>query len=427
MAQDFTAPLYDHFLKSKGVSTDSRTVRQGELYFALRGNNFDGNKYADQALEKGAKLAVIDNPNFEKPGTFTVDNVLAALQDLARYYRSQFKGPVIGITGSNGKTTTKELTAAVLARKFRLHVTEGNLNNHIGVPLTLLGRPRDVEVMIIEMGASAIGEIATLSSICLPTHGLITNIGYAHTATFGGIDGVLRGKSELFDFLSKNKGLPFINVSDPRLRNMAKRFKKKIEYPTHDIELCREGSYVMVNYKGKRIKTHLFGDYNFTNLAAAVALGSHFEVGDSGIVDAISSYVPDNWRSQVIEKEGCTIIMDAYNANPSSMQAALQSFAGRQGKKMLILGDMLELEDPHASHAEVGKYIRKQGFERVLLVGKYVAEIKRTNPSAGYYKDMATLVSELKQMETNGYQILVKGSRSIGLERILSIIQPSKF
>jgi UDP-N-acetylmuramoyl-tripeptide--D-alanyl-D-alanine ligase len=415
-----TERLYELFLESTGVSTDSRTVEKGHLFFGLSGPNFNGSQYAASALEKGASYAVVDDPVFvTNDQIFLVDDALIALQDLARHHRRLFKGPVIGITGSNGKTTTKELVREVMAKKFNVHATKGNFNNHIGVALTILQWTEDTEMAIVEMGANHVGEIGFLSSISMPSHGLITNIGHAHTEGFGGIEGVLRGKTELFDFLRQSVGTTFLNVSDMRLKHMAKRFDKLVTYPSGDLEVLPNPEFLHASWKGRTIKTQLTGAYNFPNVAAAIALGLHFEVAENDIISAIEGYVPENQRSQLIKKNGHTIIMDAYNANPDSMRAALLNLTHFPGYKVAIIGDMNELQDSDEQHRSLGEEISQMAIDEVILVGEKIRPAMESLPIAKHYPSTVDLLKADSLKLTANSTVLLKASRSIKLEQVL--------
>jgi len=412
--------LYSLYKDCTGVSTDSRTVGEDHLFFGLSGPNFNGSQYASGALEKGAKYAVVDDPAFATdPRIFLVNDSLEALQDLARHHRAKFTKPVVGITGSNGKTTTKELVNAVLSKKYRTFATKGNFNNHIGVPLTVLHWDDQTELAIVEMGANHQGEIALLSSIAQPTHGLITNIGYAHTEGFGGIEGVLRGKSELFDFLRKTNGMPFINMLDERLKHMVKRFDQCVTFPDADLEIMPNAEYLHVRWKGKPIHTQLTGAYNFPNVAVAIALGVHFGVNEADIRAAIAAYTPENQRSQLIKKEGLTIIMDAYNANPDSMRGALQNLSQFSGHKVAIIGDMNELQDSDEEHRTLGKFIADLGIDEVILVGEKIKPALEFLPKAKHYSSTADLLAAYTSQLTAPSTILLKASRTIKLEQVL--------
>jgi len=417
---DFIEFLYSRFLLSDGVSIDTRTIEKGNLFFAISGPNFNANQFADEALEKGASYAVIDDEQYvTNDRTILAQDGLQALQELAKFHRSRFKRPVLGITGSNGKTTTKELITGVLAEKYIVHATPGNYNNHIGVPLTLLHIHPQVEIAIIEMGANRVGDIAGYCEVARPTHGLITNIGRAHTETFGGIEGVIRGKSELFDFIRKNGGTAFINKNDSVLSNMARRFDSPVVFPQSDFKLLSSSPFLNVRLGAKEKETNVVGRYNFSNMAAAVAIGRFFEVPDENILKAIASYEPDNARSQIIKKGTTTIILDAYNANPDSMKVALDSLAEQGANTMAILGDMNELENPDEQHLEVLEHARSLRIGRVLTVGKKIGRV--ANPQF-HYDEKETLEEELKKMDFSGAFVLLKASRSVKLETVLKSI-----
>lgn len=418
--ENFIELLYSRFLLSDGVSTDTRTIQSGNLFFALSGPNFNGNLYAEEALKKGASYVVVDDPQFVKSDRYVLaENSLEALQSLSRFHRNRFKKPVFALTGSNGKTSTKELLRRVLAKKYDVLATEGNLNNHIGVPLTLLKIHPQVEIAIIEMGASKVGDIAELCDYANPTHGLITNIGHAHTATFGGIEGVLRGKSELFDHLRKTGGYPFINELDPRLINMAKRFPEKSIYPASDLTLLNEGNPLSFTIDGNTFQTSLYGPYNYPNIAAAIAVGRYFEVSDDQITEAICNYKPDNLRSQVVEKGNARIIVDAYNANPDSMLAALETLNKVKGDKWVILGDMLELEDEATAHRQLGERIAAMDFNRVMLVGDLMKHAADQIKGALHFDHVDELKAYVSSLDIEQVHVLLKGSRKMKLEQLV--------
>ncbi len=414
-----TEALYSKFLLSTGVSTDSRTVKEGNIFFALSGPSFNGNAYAKSALEKGALVAVVDDQDFLGDGCVLVENALTALQHLARHHRDHFKKPVLAITGSNGKTTTKELVREVLAQKFNVQATEGNLNNHIGVPLTILKWTEETELAIVEMGANHQKEIASYCEYTRPTHGLITNIGHAHTEGFGGIEGVLRGKSELFDFLRKSEGIPFINQDDERLRHMTKRFENAEVFPSEDVEIQAGNQFLTLTIGGQEARTKLTGGYNFSNAAAAVQVGRHFGVNDSLIIFALEKYQPQNQRSQIIEKDGFTIIMDAYNANPDSMRAAINNLSTFEGRKVAILGDMNELSNSEEEHRSLGKEVSQMNFDEVILVGEKIKPALEFVPRARHFGSTSELVASGFKPQTSS-TVLLKASRTIRLEELLN-------
>ncbi len=422
--------LYSEFLGSTGISTDTRTIKNGNIFFALKGPNFNANAFAGKALEKGASLAVIDDKTYVVQGkTILVDDVLETLQQLARHHREHFDIPVLALTGSNGKTTTKELAYAVLSEKYRVTATRGNLNNHIGVPLTLLSIDDDTELAVIEIGANRPGEISSLCDIARPTHGLITNIGRAHTGLFGGFEGVIRAKSELYDHLLKTDGVVFINQRQDILMNMAKRFKNPVYYPEpggyYHCTFVDARPYVRVTTEeGRLLATNLVGAYNFDNIATALCLGKYFGVDPGKASRAIESYIPQNNRSQIIKKEHVIIMLDAYNANPSSVPAALEAFDALPGKKKaIILGDMFELgEESLAEHAQIGKLTVKYDFVKKIFVGRDMRYAAVNAPGSLYFDGKPALITYLKENSFKGYNILIKGSRGMALEEIVKYI-----
>ncbi len=422
--------LYTYFLESGQVSTDTRNIIPGSIFFALKGDRFNGNEFAAEALAKGAGYAVVDEEQYAvEKRCILVPNVLDALQKLARHHRDQLKIPIIGLTGSNGKTTSKELIHAVLSKKYKTHATKGNLNNHIGVPLTLLSIDTSVELAIIEMGANHLGEIASLSSFANPTHGLITNIGKAHIGTFGGFENIIRGKSELYQHLITHGGIAFINSTNEILANMAKRFKDPVFYPAngdyYHCEVIGADPYVKVLAEnGEPVQTQLIGAYNFENIAAALCIGKYFGVDDSLSNLAIEEYTPSNMRSQLLKKGSNTIIMDAYNANPSSMQAAIENIASlKANNKVLILGDMFELEeDAEKEHRSIGRQLQQWNFDKVYLCGTLMESARAEYPRAMLFQNKALLAEELKQTPLEDATILIKASRGIGLETVLEFL-----
>lgn len=422
--------LYQHYLKAGGVSTDTRQIAPRSIFFALKGPKYNANGFAEEALAKGASYAVVDDREFvTSHQTIFVEDGLTSLQQLARHHRDQLKIPVIGLTGSNGKTTSKELVNAVLSKKFKTLATKGNLNNHIGVPLTILAIDPSVEIAIIEMGANHVGEIAMLSAICNPTHGFITNIGKAHIGTFGGFENIIRGKSELYHHLIKEDGVVFINSQNPILSNMAKRFKKPLFYPAmgdyYHCDLVSTNPYIKILAEdGSEINTQMIGGYNFENVAAALCIGKFFGVEANQANQAIAEYVPGNMRSQIIRKGTNTIILDAYNANPSSMQAAIESLAGMQEKnKVAIVGDMYELEEEaEQEHRVLGKLLKEKKLDTVYLCGKLISAAKDEFHSAHYFESTELLIDELKKNPVFNSTILIKASRGMGLEEIVDFL-----
>lgn len=422
--------LYQKFLEAGKVSTDTRQILPGSIFFALRGDRFNANEFASQALEKGAAYAVVDEEKYAvNDRCILVEDVLKTLQALARYHRDHLRIPVIGLTGSNGKTTSKELVNAVLSKKFRTYATKGNLNNHIGVPLTLLAIDSTVEIAVVEMGANHVGEIALLCSIANPTHGFITNIGKAHIGTFGGFENIIRAKSELYQHLITTNGTVFINSKNEILSNMAKRFTSPIFYPSiGDYYHCElvdaDPSVTLKTEEGKTVTTHLIGRYNFENIAAALCIGKFFGVPSADANEAISSYVPANMRSQVVKKETNTIILDAYNANPSSMHAAIENlFLMKAPRKVVILGDMFELEEEAGKeHTAIGKLLREKEFKEVYLCGSLFKSALGEVPWAMNFEKKEELSAYLKSHPIKNATILVKASRGIGLETIVEFL-----
>jgi UDP-N-acetylmuramoyl-tripeptide--D-alanyl-D-alanine ligase len=417
-------------MESGRVSTDTRKIEPGSIFFALKGERFNANDFALSALEKGARYAVVDevlNPSNDR--LIVVENVLETLQQLATYHRRQFSIPVIGLTGSNGKTTSKELMSAVLRKKYNLYATQGNLNNHIGVPLTLLEINVSTEIAVVEMGANHVGEIAALCAIANPTHGLITNIGKAHIGTFGGFENIVRAKSELYQYLISNEGVAFINSGNDILFKMSTRFKNPVFYPAkndyYHCELIEADPFLRILAEnGEIIQTNLLGRYNFENIAAALCIGKYFEVDGRDANRAISEFTPDNMRSQLILKNDNKIILDAYNANPSSMRAAIVSLAEMPGaNKTLILGDMYELEEEaEEEHRNIGRLLTQYSFDNVILCGDLMKSAKEEYPRATVFSDKSRLTSYLIKNPVTKSTILIKASRGMGLETILEYI-----
>lgn len=422
---DQTKILYSKYLQCAGVSIDTRKINLGDLFFALKGPNFDGNKYAEKALAEGAAYAVVDDPLLaDKPQMILVDNVLTALQEIATHHREQFNGHVLAITGSNGKTTTKELVYRVLATTFKVHCTVGNLNNHIGVPLTLLVMDLSSEIAIIEMGANHLGEIANYCEIAQPTHGVITNLGTAHIGEFGGRENLIRAKSELFEYLRKNEDLVFINNEDEVLSNMAKRFQAPILFPANDFVFQRSSPYVQyVDEGGKEHNTHLVGKYNFMNASAAMAIGKFFGVIAERAHGAIDSYAPDNNRSQVIKLGSNTIILDAYNANPDSTNAALENLTSfGQQKKIAMLGDMKELGSySEVEHKKIFNSVEGYGNVDAYYVGEeYQHAIGESKGNTfPFVNDLISFLE--KENPISNSVVLIKGSRSMTMEKLIQI------
>jgi UDP-N-acetylmuramoyl-tripeptide--D-alanyl-D-alanine ligase len=426
------ADIYELFLMHPVVETDTRKIVRDCIFFALKGENFNGNLFAAEALAKGAAYAVIDEEEyFTDKRTVLVENVLQALQELALFHRRQFKIPVLGITGSNGKTTSKELIAAVLSAKFKVTSTQGNLNNHIGVPLTLLNITPETEFAIIEMGANHAGEIAILSSLAEPDYGIITNIGKAHLEGFGSFEMIKKTKAELYDHVKLKNGTIFYNQDNPILTELLGDYPKKFSYGINDASLKGEPHLVapyihaLIYFpEGKsEVNTHLTGSYNFENIMAAACIGKYFKVESAQITKAIEGYIPQNNRSQLIERNGLKIIMDAYNANPTSMKASIESFATVfSAPKYLIAGDMLELgEQSVDEHIQVLQKIREYYFEDVFLVGPIFIQAAVNFPFRVFEKT-DELASHLKLHPIKEGAVLVKGSRGIKLEKIVEFL-----
>lgn len=422
--------IYEVFLKSTGICTDTRKILDGNLFIALKGPNFNANKFAAMALDKGAIAAIIDDRDFEIPGkTILVEDGLISLQQLAIHHRRQLKIPVIGITGSNGKTTTKELIHAVLSTSFNTFATKGNLNNHVGVPLSLLSIKQDHEIAIIEMGANHVGEIAQLSEISQPTHGLITNIGKAHIGLFGGIEGIIRGKSELYDYLIRKEATIFVNQNQEILMNMSKRMQNPIFYPNSGsycpCELLGADPFVKLRTEaGKTVVTQLVGKYNFDNIATALCIGKFFDVGADQAIEAVARYQPANNRSQIVKKGTNTIILDAYNANPSSMEKAIENLGQSKSKnKVAIVGDMFELgDDEQMEHETVGKLLKDQGINEAFFCGTLMKYAFDAFGHGSYAKEKEELIEILKNHSFSHAEILVKASRGMALEGVVEFI-----
>ncbi len=423
-----TTELHRLFLKHSKVSTDTRKITQNCIFFALKGDNFNGNEYASVALQKGASYAVVDENEYVISNKFIlVDNVLKTLQELASYHRDQYTAEVIALTGSNGKTTTKELIKTVLSKKYKIIATAGNLNNHIGVPLTLLSIQPDTEIAIVEMGANHQKEIEFLCKTAKPDFGYITNFGKAHLEGFGSEEGVIKGKSELYDYLTANDKAVFFNADDPvQLQKLGSIIKKygfsqdKQQY--YQIKFLGASPFVKIIVEDTSIESKLIGAYNFTNCAAAILIGKYFNIPLEDIQDALETYTPDNNRSQVLEKNGHKILLDAYNANPTSMEAALKSFnRSKDDNKIAFLGDMFELgETAPLEHQNIADLALQMNFDKVYLIGENFYAV---NTQLKKFKTFEAAVTHLKsnQLKPNS-NLLIKGSRGMALERLLEYI-----
>lgn len=419
--------LYRIYLKYRSVQTDTRRLQENDIYFALKGPSFNGNNFARQALENGAAYAIIDEKEHAKDDRMLlVEDVLTTLQELAKFHRQQFQIPFLAITGSNGKTTTKELIHAVLSTTYKTYTTKGNLNNHIGIPITLLSIGDDAEMAVIEMGANHQKEIENYCKYVLPTHGLITNCGKAHLEGFGGIEGVRKAKGELFDFLRANNGTAFIMNDYDYLQNMSKGIPTTISYGTKEADVVGKlsqsetflSTFIEKGADLDRLKTNLVGDYNLPNVLAAVTVGKFFRVKEDNIKMAIETYQPSNSRSQLVEKNGNTIILDAYNANPSSMKVAIENFAKLNAKeKILLLGGMAELGETSVSeHEELVTLIQQFQWKEVILVG---GDFLKTKNNYKKFNNSIEAAQWLKEQNYSNTHMLVKGSRSMQMEKVI--------
>lgn len=434
-----TEQLYEIFRLHPIVSIDSRRIETGCLFFALRGEHFDGNQFAAQAIDKGAAYAIVDDPKVAIDDRYLlVPDVLKALQDLAQHYRQTFSIPVVAIAGSNGKTTTKELLTAVLSKLLKTHATPGNLNNHIGVPLTLLAMPPDTQIAVVELGANHLGENRLLCEIAMPTHGLVTNIGQDHLEGFGGIEGVKKANAELYAYLAQQGGTAFVHADDPVLldlvppdlsviyygqKGLPRRAALELATEVELLEWVPTVKLALGQASGKPlvVTTHLPGKFNFHNIMAAVAVGRYFGLPDDLIAEAIAAYVPQNLRSQWIEWGKAKVFLDAYNANPSSMRKALEYFAALPNeKKAVILGEMKELgEFTRSAHEELAKWVSTLGIDCIILIGEAFRE-PALQTGALHFENTQALKGWLEEQSFEDYVILVKGSRSNRLEQLFT-------
>ena len=421
--------LHELFMKSSGVVTDSRKIKNNCIFFSLKGENFNGNEFANSAVEKGAMLAVVDEKKFShnKENYILVENCLETLQNLANFHRKKLNTKIIGITGSNGKTTTKELINSVLKTHFITYCTKGNLNNHIGVPLSLLEISKNTEVAIIEMGANHIGEIKLLSEIVEPDYGYITNFGKAHLEGFGSEEGVIKGKTELYKFLFKRNGFIFYNSDDEKQKHLLSDYKNKFGFGIKSSDLNytikSENPTIILEVNNNIIESTLFGNYNIQNIISAVTVGMYLEIPIKKICNGISNYISSNNRSQIVEINSNKIILDAYNANPSSMLLAIKSFEkSKLQNKVLILGDMFELgQYENKFHQEIIDYCENLNINRVFLVGKIFSKTihSRKFLSSANYIELSKR-KEFKEIKNSN--LLIKGSRGIQLEKLLEFI-----
>ncbi|MEE1111938.1 MAG: UDP-N-acetylmuramoyl-tripeptide--D-alanyl-D-alanine ligase [Bacteroidales bacterium] len=421
--------LYSHYLKNPSISTDSRSIKKGDIFFALKGDNFDGNNFVFQAIEQGASLVVCDNKQIEKGDKILLcENSLTMLQNLATYHRKQLKTTIIGISGTNGKTTTKELIQVVLSKKFKTLATKGNLNNHIGVPLTLLSIPCDTEIAIVEMGANHVGEIGFLCDIAMPDLAILTNIGTAHIEGFGSRENIIKTKKELFDFVKNNsceKSHIFVNFDDNALKD--ETFSKKTTYSLNtkaDIsaKACCENGYAQILYKDNLIASNLVGVYNAYNILAALTIGLHFGVELEQIKKAIEQYTPSNNRSQILKTNNNTLILDCYNANPSSCTSSIESFANMEANhKMVFMGAMKELgEVSIQEHKRVFDLLQSKDFERIVLIGEEYRSV--LEGKVEWYANSEEFKENLIKNKIEEATILIKGSRSTKMEVLKDVL-----
>lgn len=422
--------IHKLFLQCKSVSIDTRKIEKDSMFFAIKGENFDANTFAKQALDLGALFVVIDNESyFIDERTILVNNSLETLQELAKFHRNYLQLPIVALTGSNGKTTTKELINVVLSKKFKTKATVGNLNNHIGVPLTLLSFTKETEMGIVEMGANHKKEIEFLCEIAQPDYGYITNFGKAHLEGFGGVEGVIEGKSEMYKYLAANDKLVFVNLEDPIQIEKSKGIKSftfGVNKEAADLKIkdIQANPFVVVEYDDFKVESHLIGLYNANNINAAVAIGKFFNVEDAAIKQAIENYIPENNRSQLLKKGSNQIILDAYNANPSSMAVAITNFLQLENQnKIMILGDMFELgNESEQEHKIIIDSLLNQNKSVCYLIGKHFYENKVLSENIHFFESFDAFAAYLKTIQFNDNTILIKGSRGMALERTLEYI-----
>ncbi len=423
--------IYSYFLESAGICTDTRNIEKGCLFVALRGDNFNGNTFTQQALDKGAFKVIIDDISQHKNTGETIlcKNSLVLLQKLATYHRQELNIPIIALTGSNGKTTTKEIINAVLSKKFKTIATQGNLNNHIGVPLTLLSMTKETQICVVEMGANHTKEIEALCEIAQPNFGYITNFGKAHIEGFGSIQGVIEGKSELYKYITKEKGTLFFNADDPIQTKLLGNYTAKIGFSQekknfYTLKQIDTTPYVALQAAQTNITSNLIGAYNFTNISAGVLIGDFFDIPLNDIKQAIEEYLPTNNRSQLITKGNTQIILDAYNANPTSMMAALQHFNTMRGdSKMVFLGDMFELgETAQKEHQKIVDYLTNSNIDEIYIIGSYFSKTKSQVKNIYQFTSFEALKKDFNNIVAKDRTILIKASRGMALERILPLL-----
>ena len=420
--------LYTLYKQSYTVSTDTRNITEGCMFFALKGEHFNGNEFAEEALKKGASYAIIDeNEHQTNPNILLVDDVLAALQALAKFHRKTLKTPIISLTGSNGKTTTKELINTVLSTTYHTTATLGNLNNHIGVPLTLLSMTPETEIGIVEMGANHLKEIDFLCDIAFPDYGYITNFGKAHLEGFGSLEGVIKGKTELYKHLRKRDKTVFVNANDTKqLEESAtiQRITFGADKSDVVIKMKAANPFVIIKYNELVINSKLIGAYNYNNIAAAIAIGNYFSIDATIIKKAIEKYTPTNNRSQIIKKGDTTIILDAYNANPSSMEAALKNISGlTDTNKIVVLGDMFELGKEAADeHQKIVDLITTLSIDNAFLIGEYFFKTTTDDATINVYKTFDDFKNQFIKLKLPKATLLIKASRGMALERVLDLL-----
>ena len=423
--------MHSLFSKSSGISTDTRTIKKNNIFFCLKGEKFDGNLFIDQAFHLGASFVIYDDEklNYKSKKAIRVKNALETLQSLAKYHRSKFNIPVIGLTGSNGKTTSKELINSVLSQKFNVTFTSNNFNNHIGVPLTILKINRKTDIAIIEMGANHLGEIDLLCNIADPNIGYITNFGKAHLEGFGGIEGVIKGKSELYEYIRENKGVVLINNDDRIQREKSRGINtfsfgksKKSDFLIYNTSSNKNLCEASLN--DKKITSNLHGEYNFENINASIAMGIHFGLSFDQIENGIKSYIPKNNRSEMIKTKKNLLFVDSYNANPTSMKLSIQSFMKFKGvKKTLILGDMHEIGKTYLiEHERILNSVKNNKDLKIFLVGKIFNKLKFNSGRIHFFNETNELIEYFKKNLITGHTVLLKGSRKINLEKVIPIL-----
>jgi len=422
--------IHDLFLKCSSVSIDTRKIEDNSMFFAIKGERFDANTFAEEALNKGASFVVIDNKDYYIDSrTILVENTLETLQQLSKFHRKDLKIPIIALTGSNGKTTTKELINVVLSKKYSTKATIGNLNNHIGVPLTLLSFDSKTEIGIVEMGANHQKEIEFLCDIAQPDFGYITNFGKAHLEGFGGTEGVIKGKSEMYKFLSENNKFVFVNLDDAIQKektgsNLRITFSQTDKNASVFINSITANPFAEINYNGIKVKSNLIGLYNANNINAAIAIGRYFKVSDGEIKEAIESYIPENNRSQMLVKDSNEIILDAYNANPSSMEVAIKNFLQLDKQnKVAILGDMFELgEESLQEHKHIIALLKNEPAVKTYFIGNHFYANKIDSEFLFFFENFENFAEKLKEEKLENKMILIKGSRGMALERALELL-----